>query len=69
MAMSIQKVSKDEFGVVAGSGYVLIEEGERIDWPMLTTYSEAEQDLIEFRKIDKELAAESAAERLFCGER
>jgi len=53
----------DEFGVVSGSGWVVLENGKRIDWPMLTSKEEALADLADFRRSIRELEKEEAMER------
>lgn len=53
----------DEFGIYPGPGWVIREHGKRLDWPMLTCRREAEADLAEIKKSDRELAADEASER------
>jgi hypothetical protein len=55
----------DEFGVVPGSGWVVLNNGKRVDWPMMATRDEAEIELKDFRRAYRELAADEASER-FC---
>lgn len=62
MALSISFVASDEFRVVAGSGWVILENGNRIDWPMLSTRDEAENDLRGLRRAYRELASDEASE-------
>lgn len=60
---SIKQVASDEFGVVPGAGWVILRYGKRVDWPMLTTEAEAQAELIDFRKMEGELASDEASER------
>lgn len=60
---SIEFVKEDQFGVVAGSGWVIKENGKRLDWPMLSTRAEAVADVIGFQRADIDLASDEASER------
>lgn len=53
----------DEFGVYPGPGWVIRENGKRLDWPMLECRCEALADVAEMKKSDRELAADEASER------
>jgi hypothetical protein len=53
MAIYIEFVKSDDAGIVPGSGWVLKENGKRIDWPMLTTRAEAVADVIAIAKARK----------------
>lgn len=48
---------------LAGSGWVITEQGKRIDWPMLATEAEARAELAEFHKELGQLEADEASER------
>jgi hypothetical protein len=48
--LSIEFVKVDSFGVIAGSGWVIKENGKRLDWPMLATREEAVADVVEFQR-------------------
>lgn len=63
MALYVLPVKSDEFGVVEGSGFALFERGKRIDWPMLVTRSEANADLVSFKRELSQLASDEASER------
>jgi hypothetical protein len=64
MKYAIKAVAHDQFGIVAGSGWAIVDaKGRRLDWPMLTTREEALADLCGFRRMEKELAQEEASER------
>ena len=54
---------RDEFDVVPGSGWVLTENGKRLDWPMLNTRIEAVADRIGFYRERRQLASDEASER------
>ncbi len=60
---SIEFVKSDSFGVVAGSGWVIKENGKRLDWPMLTTRAEAVVDVVGFQREFRQLASDEASER------
>jgi hypothetical protein len=62
--MKIKFVNSDEFGVVPGAGWVLTENGKRIDWPMLTTREEAMTDLAGFVIEFRLLVSDETSERL-----
>lgn len=62
MSFSVAYVSADEFGIFPGSGWAILENSKRIDWPMLATRAEAESDLRGFRKSFRQLAADEASE-------
>jgi hypothetical protein len=47
--LSVKFVESDEFGVVAGSGWVLTKGGKRLDWPMLTTHAQAVKDFLDLQ--------------------
>jgi hypothetical protein len=52
----IKHVTHDEFGVVPGEGWVITDpNGKRVDWPMLATKAEAEFEVTEIRKAEREL--------------
>ena len=53
----------DEFGIYPGPGWVIRENGKRLDWPMLPCRCEAEADVREFKKADREMADDEASER------
>lgn len=61
--LSIQFVKYDVFHIVAGSGWVIKQGGNRLDWPMLETREEALADLASFRKELGQLASDEASER------
>lgn len=61
---SIAFVKADEFGIFPGSGWVIMENGKRIDWPMLAARDEAESDLVDFQRNERQLASDEASERL-----
>jgi hypothetical protein len=63
--LSVEFVKFDEFGVVPGSGWVIKEDGKRLDWPMLATREEATGDAIEFHSARRQLASDEASERNF----
>jgi hypothetical protein len=65
MTISIEFVKADDAGVVPGSGWVLKENGKRIDWPMCSTRDEAIADAIEFKKSRRQLASDEAGEGIF----
>lgn len=56
--------SQDEYGIVAGHGYVLVEKssGNRIDWPMMATYTEAIKTRNRFCRMERELARDEISE-------
>lgn len=60
---SITLEATDEFGIYAGPGWVIRENGKRIDWPMLECRCGAEADLAEIIKADRECADDDASER------
>lgn len=60
---SIEFVKADEFGVVPGSGWVIKENGKRIDWPMLLTREEAVADVVGFQRECRQLASDERSER------
>ena len=57
--------ASDEFDVIPGSGWVVLNNGKRVDWPMLATREEAEMELKEFRREYRELASDEASESRF----
>jgi hypothetical protein len=57
--------NSDEFGAVAGSGWVILCNGKRLDWPMLATREEAEAERLDFIKEVRAMRAEQASERRF----
>ncbi len=59
---TIAFVESDEFKIFSGAGWVVLENGKRIDWPMLRTREEAQADLKAMRRADRELAADEASE-------
>lgn len=61
--LCIEFVKADEFGVVPGSGWVIKENGKRIDWPMLATREEAVVDVVDFQRSRRQLASDEASER------
>jgi hypothetical protein len=65
MAIYIEFVKSDDAEIVPGSGWVLKENGKRIDWPMLTTRAEAVADVIGFQKSRRQLASDEASERVY----
>lgn len=61
--LRIEFVKADEFGIVPGSGWVIKENGKRIDWPMLATRAEAIADVVDFQRSRRQLASDEASER------
>jgi hypothetical protein len=61
--LTIKFVEADEFNVVPGSGWVVLNHGKRIDWPMMATQEEALKELADFRRQYRQLAADEASER------
>lgn len=61
---TIAFVKSDEFGIFPGSGWVVLENGKRIDWPMLASHAEAKADLASFKRSDRQLASDEASELL-----
>lgn len=59
----IEFVKADQFGIIPGSGWVIKENGKRIDWPMLATREEAIADIRAFNRSRRELASDEASER------
>lgn len=59
----IEHVSADEFGIVAGSGWVVKQNGKRLDWPMLSSHAQALVDLADFERELGQLASDEASER------
>jgi hypothetical protein len=57
--------NSDEFNVVPGSGWVVLENGKRIDWPMMATREEAEAERLDFIREMRGLASDEASEARF----
>lgn len=55
----------DEFNVFEGSGWVVLHDGKRLDWPMLGTREEAEKDRLEFISEMTQAREDWASERRF----
>lgn len=60
---SIAYAQRDVFRIVVGSGWVILENGKRVDWPLLPSRDEAESDLIDFERSSRQLASDEASER------
>lgn len=60
---SVRAVSSDVFGIVPGSGWVVLKNGERVDWPMLATEAEALSEVRDFERTERGLASDEASER------
>lgn len=58
----IEFVKADPAGIIPGSGWIIKENGKRIDWPMLTTREEAIADVVDFKRSRRELATDEASE-------
>ncbi len=59
---TIAHVATDEFGVFPGPGWVILENGKRIDWPMQDSVKDAAADMRDLQKSDRQLAADEASE-------
>ena len=55
----------DEFGIFPGSGWVILENGKRIDWPMMATREEAEVERLDMIRELRGLASDEASERRY----
>jgi len=55
----------DEFGCIPGYGWVILYNGKRMDWPMLSTKAEAEADLRDFIRTTRQLTSDEMSESRF----
>jgi hypothetical protein len=60
---SIAYRKSDEYRIVPGSGWVILQNGVRADWPMLKTRAEAESDLIGFWRAERDFWRDEYSER------
>jgi len=60
---TIEYCIADEFGNDDGEGWIVLEHGKRLDWPMLATREEAEADRLGFIKEIGQLESDEASEQ------
>jgi hypothetical protein len=56
-----------EAGFTKPMGWVVLDRGRRLDWPMMETEEEAQAELKDFRRTFHELASDEASERFVHG--